>query len=84
MRQPNGDKNDAAHAFYLGPVFPSLAGGGRQGMGDKGQPIGMLIQFTPAADIGIPGQQKKDGALKLVIPVFASRDGALAGIDVND
>src|ERR1700677_2617364 len=84
ISQSNGDKNDASHAFYLCPVFPSFAGGGRQGMGDKSQPIGTLIQFAPATDIGIPSHQEIDGALKLVRPVSTRRDGALAGVDVNN
>jgi len=39
-------------------------------MGDQGQPLRILIQFAPAADIPVLGPEEVEGPLKFMGPVF--------------
>jgi hypothetical protein len=74
------DRNASNHFDFLS-VFPALADGIGQGMGDQGQPIPVLVEIAPAADIAGVGQEKVDWAIEFVCPLSAMGDGAPLGID---
>jgi hypothetical protein len=82
--QLNRHGDNTSQVFYFCSVLSHAAGNRRRGMGDERQPFRVLVQFTPAADVGIPGHEEVNRSPKFLRPVFPRRDGAFLGIDVQN